>query len=36
VIEDEIETQTFDLLLKYKEEPSLDRFNLLLGDLSFG
>jgi len=35
VIEDEIETQTFDLILKYKEEPSLDRFNLLLGDLSF-
>tara|TARA_Y100000385_G_scaffold126118_1_gene131169 strand:- start:346 stop:1080 length:735 start_codon:yes stop_codon:yes gene_type:complete len=36
VIEDEIETQTFELLLKHAEESSLDRFNLMLGDLSFG
>ena len=36
VIEDEIETQTFELLLKHPEESSLDRFNLILGDLSFG
>ena len=36
VIEDEIATQTFELLLKHAEESSLDRFNLMLGDLSFG
>ena len=36
VIEDEIETQTFELLLKHAEESSLDRFNLMLGELSFG
>ena len=36
VIEDEIETQSFELLLKHAEESSLDRFNLMLGDLSFG
>ena len=36
VIEDEIETQTFELLLKHAEESSLDRFNLMLADLSFG
>jgi hypothetical protein len=36
VIEDEIETQTFELLLKHKEESSLDRFNLALTALSFG
>ena len=35
VIEDEIETQTFELLLKHSEEPALDKFNLMLGDLSF-
>jgi len=35
VIEDEIETQTFELLLKHAEEPALDKFNLMLGDLSF-
>ena len=35
VIEDEIATQTFELLLKHAEESSLDRFNLMLGDLSF-
>ena len=36
VIEDEIETQTFELLLKHPEESFLDRFNLMLADLSFG
>ena len=36
VIEDEIATQTFELLLKHAEDSSLDRFNLMLGDLSFG
>ena len=36
VIEDEIATQTFELLLKHAEESSLDRFNLMLGELSFG
>ena len=35
VIEDEIETQTFELLLNYTEESSLDRFNLALTALSF-
>ncbi|MFL2713686.1 MAG: hypothetical protein ACJ0FC_00800 [Gammaproteobacteria bacterium] len=36
VIEDEIETQNFELLSKYTEEASLDRFNLILAALSFG
>jgi len=35
VIEDEIETQNFELLSKHREEASLDRFNLMLAALSF-
>ncbi|MDA8526714.1 hypothetical protein N9K90_03095 [Gammaproteobacteria bacterium] len=35
VIEDEIETQTFELLLKHADETSLEKFSLTLDALSF-